>query len=145
VATLYWYNESILDNKLHSIYGTWNRFMRGIPLSQGGYQDAAVLSSNPNLEAIGQKNLATGLAHLWINNKQDTWTAAIENRVIAPVSGMLELSGFSPNTPFQLTWFDTRDIFPEQEESIQSSPEGVIQLTISGLASDIAVRIQPLP
>jgi hypothetical protein len=70
VYPLYWYTDNIYQKSLHPIFGAWKRFMAGIPLTNGHYEDILATTSQPGLRIFGQKDLQAGNAYLWIDNRQ---------------------------------------------------------------------------
>jgi len=143
VYPLYWYTDNIFDQSLHGIYGTWNRFMAGIPLTNGRYEDVAASTSDPDLRVFGQKDTQDGRAHLWIDNRGHTWRAVVDGTTVDPVSGSVSIPMQSPSVSYVVTWYDTYAGEPSSTETISADGEGVLTLTITNLSTDIAVKIAP--
>jgi hypothetical protein len=141
VYPLYWYTEHIFGKSLHPIYGAWKRFMTGIPLTNGRYQDAEATASNPDLGVLGQKDLQAGWAHLWIDNRQHTWRAVVDGAPISPVSGMVNIALQRPNAIYLVTWYSTQTGQPTATQTRSADAGGELTLVISGLSTDTAVRI----
>jgi hypothetical protein len=141
VYPLYWYTDHIFEKSLHPIYGAWKRFMTGIPLTNGRYQDAGATTSNPDLRVLGQKDLQAGWAHLWIDNRQDTWRAVVDGAPISPVSGMVNIALQRPNAIYLVTWYSTQTGQPTATQTRSADAGGELTLVISGLSTDTAVRI----
>jgi hypothetical protein len=142
----YWYEEphiygSGFDHR--NEFGAYYRFIKDIPLNNGHYEDAQAEVSTAALRAWGQKDLTTGQAHLWIQNVGHTWQAMAVGEVIAPVSGLVILSGFAPGESFKAQWWDTYLGTIDREQMIRADGQGTIELTIAGLTSDLGVKILP--
>lgn len=141
---LYWYTEHIMEKGLHSIYGAWNRFMAGIPLSNGRYEDAQATATDPQLRVVGQKDIAGGRAHLWIDNSRHTWRAVVDGDDIPVVSGQIGIAMENSNRPYRVIWFDTRSGEPTSEEVVSADEQGVLILRVHALETDTAVKIEPV-
>jgi hypothetical protein len=144
VYPLYWYTEHIMDKGLHGIYGAWNRFMRDIPLSNGGYRDARATTSDPHLRVFGQKDVENGRAHLWVDNSRHTWRAVVDGATISAVSSTITMDMDRPTTPYRVIWHDTSTGEPKSEQVLSSDEAGVLVLSVQSLADDIAVKIEPV-
>jgi hypothetical protein len=134
------------------IFGTFNRFIKDVPLTNGRYQDAAASVSATNLEAWGQKDLTNKRAHLWIRNKLHTWYNVIGGYAggptpvaITPVSCTVTLSGFAPNTSYPVEWWNTYTGQVSNFTVQTTDPSGNLVLIVTNLTSDTAVRIGTYP
>jgi len=145
VYPLYWFPENILNHRLHPIFGAWNRFMDGIPLNNGRYQDAAVESSDPGLRILGQKDFQAGKAHLWIDNRRADWQTLTLGQSVPPVSGAVRIDMRAPQRLFNLTWYDPATGQPLRQEILTSTADGYLELKIDSLLIDTAVRIELQP
>lgn len=141
VYALYWYTGNIFDKRLHPIYGAWNRFMAGLPLNNGRYQDVAATVSNGNLRVLGQKDLAAGWAHLWIDNRAHTWQNVVEGRAVAPVSGTVRVALGRANAQYTVAWYDTGAGLVTRTQTLSADSSGVLALTVTSLRTDTAVRV----
>jgi hypothetical protein len=141
VYPLYWYTDNIFAHSLHHLYGAWNRFMAGIPLANGRYQDAAATPSNANLRVLGQKDLQAGWAHLWIDNSQHTWRMVVNGAAVAPVNGVVTVALQRPNASYTVTWYNTQTGQPTSTQIVSANASGVLNLSINNLSADTAVRI----
>lgn len=75
---IYWFAEPLLTRKFtHS--KAYQAFMSGIPLSNGNYQDVSATVSNIDMRVLGQKDLTSNRAHLWIDNSPYTWKAVVDH------------------------------------------------------------------
>ena len=141
VYPLYWYTDAIYANKLHSVFGAWNRFMAGIPLTNGRYEDIAASTSTPDLRVFGQKDQQAGDAYLWIDNRQDTWRAVVDGRAIPAAGGAVSVALGSSSASYTITWYDTATGKPTTTETQMSDAAGVLVLNVAALTSDVAARI----
>jgi len=141
VYPLYWYTDHIFGKALHGRYGAWNRFMRGIPLANGAYQDAAASPSHADVRVLGQKDLAAGRAHLWIDNRQHTWRAVVDGTAVSPVTGTVDVAMGRANTAYTATWFDTTTGAPVRSETVTADAGGTVGLSVTALATDTAVQL----
>lgn len=124
-----------------SIFGTYSRFVKDLPLGNGHYEDANAPASAADMRVWGQKDMVNGRAHLWIANKNHTWRNVYDNVSISPLSGSVTVSGFTPSTSYPVEWWDTYTGQPTTNESLTSNGNGELVLTVSNLTSDTAVRI----
>ncbi len=142
VYPLYWYTDNIFDHALHPIFGAWRRFMAGIPLTNGRYEDAVTVASSPDLRVLGQKDMAGGQAHLWIDNRRHTWRAVVDGVAIPPVGGEVTVAMGRPNARYRAEWYDTATGLPVSTEIIVADSRGLVTLALENLGSDIAVKLQ---
>jgi hypothetical protein len=97
------------------------------------------------LRFVGQKNLSTGHAHLWVQNKYHTWrnVMGIENPTpITPQSGQVTFQ-MKPSSPYTLEYWDTYTGEVASRESMVTGAGGIIVIRIDRLESDLAVKIYP--
>ena len=141
VYPLYWYTNHIFDYSLHPIFGAWNQFMTGIPLTNGRYQDIGATTSHVDLRAYGQKDVQAGQAHVWIDNKRHTWRAVVDGTSIPAASGTVSIPMQRPNQSFVVTWFNTATGQATGSQTITSNSGGTLTLPVSNLATDIAAKI----
>jgi len=128
-------------------YGAYNKFIQGLPLNNGHYQDSAAVSTHLNLRTWGQKDLVNQRAHLWVFNTQHTWRNVVDNVAIPLVSGNLTLTGFLPGEDYRVEWWDT---YPSalslpilRIETLQANANGALTLSVDALADDVALKIVP--
>jgi hypothetical protein len=114
-------------------------------LNNGYYQDAQASVSRANLRAWGQKDLAHGCAHLWLQNKNHTWKNVVDGVPIPAISGTVEISGFQPNKSYTIEWWD-----PYQTNKLQqiigsdtnvAQADGSISIPVANLVTDVALKI----
>ena len=141
VYPLYWFTDSIRENDLYGVYGAWNRFMADVPLNRGGYVDAAAQADRRALRVFGQKNVATGRAYLWIDNRAHTWRAVVDGESIPAAGGTVTVEMAVPDAAYVVTWYDTATGLPTVTDMVQADGLGRVRLAVSDLAADVAVQI----
>jgi hypothetical protein len=141
IYPLYWYTDTIYANGLHPVFGAWNRFMDGIPLSNGRYEDIAATPSTPELRVLGQKDVQAGSAYVWIDNPQNTWRAAVDGRPVSVISGSVNVAMNLPSAVYSITWYDTSTGKPTTTETQVADATGQLTLKVVSLKSDIAARV----
>lgn len=140
-TNLPWYTTSINANALWRLFTPYQAFLADIPLAAGGYVDASATASNPLIRVIGQRNLGTNHAHLWISNSGDTWQTAIAGTPPAAASGTITLH-LAPGT-YHAEWWDTTSGAVMRVDTV-SAPDGTLTLSLpQPLRADIAVRVVP--
>ncbi len=118
-------------------------------MNNGHYQDAQATVSGTDLRAWGQKDLANGRAHLWIQNKKHTWRNVVGGVAIPAVSGTVEVSGLKEFKSYAIEWWDpyqpdiSRQII--RIDTAVARANGAITITVDKLANDIAVKITMPP
>lgn len=145
----YWYVEgadghiknSQTGRDFQSIYGTFYRFIKDVPLNRGGYEDIAATSSNSQLRVWGQKNLSTQKAHFWVKNVNHKWRDVAQSVNIPPQSGTVTISGFNPNQTLTLETWDTYTGQISNTQNIQTNSQGAVSIAVNNLTSDVAYRI----
>jgi PKD repeat protein len=141
----YWWSEHLKVIDLGKITSPFHAFIQDLELNQGGYEDAQASSENPVLRLVGQKNLSTGHAHLWIQNKQHTWrnVMGVENpTAVTPQSGQVTFQ-MKPSSPYKIEFWDTYSGEIARRESIDSDVNGFVVINIDRLESDLAVKLYP--
>jgi hypothetical protein len=142
VYPLYWYTDNIFDHALHPIFGAWRRFMAGIPLTNGRYVDAEATSAIDTLRVFGQKDVAGGRAHLWIDNARHTWLNVVTSAAIPTASGAVAVKMGVANAAYRVTWHDTRTGQLLITQTVTADAGGVVRLTVNELATDRAVKLE---
>lgn len=134
----YWFDTqhvSKITGGKQSISKPFYEFIKDIDYNKGGYVEAAATSQNSILRVYGQKRSDGLKAYLWIQNRNHEW-----DKTSTAVSGNISLV-LAPNTSYTLQWWDTYTGTVSNTETKTSSGDGQITLSISNLASDIAVKI----
>lgn len=146
----WWAGETIEENTqtgripgLLGVYLPFQKFMDGIPINNGLYQDAAAQTSNPQIRAWGQRDDTNGRAHLWIQNQLHTWRAVVDGKPIPAASGSITLKGLRDG-PYKVEWWDTHLV---QNQVIQTQMitvhQGVLVLNPpEPVKADIAAKIE---
>ncbi len=125
-----------------NVYKAFSDFMKDIPLSNGHYEDLAATISDERLRAWGQKDLANGRAHLWIQNKNHTWRNAVNGVFVLPVYANLTMLGFQPGASYTVEWWDTYAGQSTSSETVVAKSDGSITLGIISVDTDIAAKIR---
>jgi hypothetical protein len=145
---IYWYadphiySKGIYDHRHVAL--SYHNFMAGIVLNNGNYRDLGAEISNPNIRVVGQKDLISGNAHLWIQNKNHAWKSVVNGATILPVSGTIRIGGFAPDHTFSLEWWDTYETKGQITGTQQcvSAADGFLEIPVSSLKTDIALKIR---
>lgn len=149
IDLMWWASETISENQntgrvpgLYPVFRTYQRFVEDIPLNNGQYRDARAQVSDPVLRAWGQRDDLAGRAHLWIQNRQHTWRAAVAGTQIKPVQGQVLLPDMAPGM-YAVEWWDTYAAEnPVIKTEIISSNGGMLILSLpTALTGDIAVKV----
>ncbi len=143
VYPLYWFTDAISQNDLSDVFGTWNRFMAGIPIANGRYRDAAAVVSNAGLSTYGQADVQDGQAYLWIDNRKHTWKNVVDGVPIPPVSGTVTLDLKTPNAAFRVSWYDPYTGQPTTSQTLNTDSAGKLTLQITNLQTDTALKLAP--
>lgn len=118
---------------LFEIFRYFSEFMADIPLSNGYYEDASALLSDPNLRSTGQKDALHGQAHLWVQNRRHIWRNVVEEVAgLSGMSGTAVLDGFAPLSTFEVSWylFDTGGLPKIETELVTSDEAGTIKIDL---------------
>jgi hypothetical protein len=146
---LYWYTDAITKNNLEPIFKRYHNFMEGIPINSGDFIDLEANVTNPGLRVLGQKDLTSQRAILWVDNRAHTWRQVVNLINILPVSGSIQIGGFRPNTKLNIEWWNTcSGELPSSctarissSAMIQVDSNGNINLELVNLDRDVAVKI----
>jgi hypothetical protein len=142
----YWWTSHIwngtFDNRV--AYTTVQAFMSGIPLNSGGYADWGGTVTNSSLRVVGQKNVAEGSLHLWVQNRQHTWKNVVDHAAIAPASGDVVVPGFRPGAAYSLERWDTYTPGGRvaSVESLTADSAGNLRIAVSALVTDVALKVK---
>jgi PKD repeat protein len=143
-APNYWWSEHFAAIDQNSVARPFSQFVSGLDVNKGGYVDAAATSSNSTIRAIGQKNVARGMAYLWIQNKLHTWrnVMGVENPTpVTPQSGTVTVR-LAPNTQYTVERWDTYSGTLVTSQSLSSDGTGDIAIGVSSLSADFAVKFR---
>jgi hypothetical protein len=129
------------------MFKAYYNFIHDIPLNNGYYQDAEASSLTPDLRVWGQKDITNGRAHLWLQNKQHTWNALVNNTPLDALSDTISISGFAPGQIYTLERWDTTEPNPDRQviatETVTAQADGSIDFSVENLTTDLAVKILP--
>ncbi|MFB3903315.1 MAG: hypothetical protein ACE15E_07670 [Acidobacteriota bacterium] len=144
----YWWKNNLRSQPgpdgqpgLYEVYKSFFDFVRNLPVNNGRYADAAAAASDPGLRVVGQKNVTDSAAHLWIQNRQHTWRNVVDNVSIAPVSGTVTVSGFTPLAAYALQWWNTYQGGWSSNETVTASTTGTITIAVPPLVTDLALKL----
>jgi uncharacterized repeat protein (TIGR01451 family) len=80
---LYWWTDLLTrgnnGNGYWHFFGAFSNFMSDIRVSNGHFRDASASASNKNIRVLGQKDLVSNQAYLWIDNRPLTWKAVVDH------------------------------------------------------------------
>ena len=138
---LWWWQDAIRAHNLYTVPAAFRAFTAGIPFNNGRYRDAKAETAG-GLQAVGQKDVQQGHAHLWINNPAHTWIAAARGAAVPPCSGTVTVAGFTPGT-YRIQWWDTRRGQVSREDTARVARGAPLTLRVQNLASDVAVKVIP--
>jgi hypothetical protein len=117
------------------------RFLSTLDLNAGGYEDWGGTVSTPGIRVVGQKHVAAGRAHLWIQNTGHTWKAVADGQPVAPVTGSVSVPGFEPRREYDVDWWDTWSDRAPDRRRVTADATGAIVLQVEGLATDAALTV----
>ena len=140
---LYWWTEHIREYDLIRHFKPFRDFMDGIPLDNGFYEAAQATTSHEDLRAWGQKDLAHGRAHLWIQNKNHTWRNVVDGVSIPALSGEVTIPGL-PAGAYRVEWWDPYTGAVVREETVDGGARGLTLSPPSPLSDDLAVKVRRL-
>jgi PKD repeat protein len=124
----YWWSEHLKQIQREKTSQAFMAFIEDLELNRGGYSNANPEMDNPNLRVVGQKNLQTGKAHLWVQNKQHNWrnVMGVDNPTpIVPQSGSLTLR-MNPSMSYTIEYWDTYTGKIDRTETVSSDANGNI-------------------
>lgn len=140
---IYWWTEDLTNRRAgfdHRVeYSKLRRFMADLDLAGGNYQDWAGECDNPNVRVVGQKNLAKGRFHLWLQNKQHTWKNVVEGGTLDTQSASITIAGFEPGMTFRVEWWDPWTGAVIETQQITVIDELVVRPP-RGIRTDVAVK-----
>lgn len=139
---LYWDAVNIRRYDLYGHFKIFRDFMDGIPLTNGRYEEAQAIPSDPDLMVLGQIDRLGGRGHLWLRHRRFTWRNIVDNRSISPIrNGSIILSNV-PEGNFRVIWWDTWQGKPIATQLL-TSQNGQLTLSLpSELSEDVAVKFE---
>jgi hypothetical protein len=136
-----WFTNSINANSLWHIFAAYEAFTADISLASGGYIDAAASASDSHVRVVGQTDLSTRHAYLWLRNSGYTWQQTLAGTAPTGASGTVTFA-FPPGT-YRADWWDTSTGTVSRSETVTATG-GTLVLTVPHvLQTDIAVKIAP--
>lgn len=154
-ASWWWPTQQIYPGSfdLRPLFKPLHDFLSDIPLNKGGYAEVAPIGYDVNtIRVVGQKNISTNKAHLWIQNKHHIWCAVAGNISGCPqvwnnsrLDGTVSFSGFPPglNLPVEYWMFDNSSTLTKQVGTI-STNQGTINIALNALPAtvvDVGIKI----
>ena len=129
--------------------GGAERFLQGVPLSNGRYRDLGAVVS-PTLRVVGQKDAQAGRAVFWVQNQgaagdgsdaANWYNLAVNPSDCAPVSGTVAIPGLPPGTYEADVWNTSTGQFADS--LFLSAKGGVLSVPVNDLIADAAVKVFP--
>ncbi len=122
--------------------GAYQKFLQGIPLSNGRYRNIEAESSNPNIIIIGQKDKQAGRAHFFVYNRQGNWfNLATDPAAVPPASGTVTIRGLADGAYRVQNW-DTA-LGQARGAATITSAGGALPILIANLRGDTAYQVSP--
>jgi len=143
----YWWSQHLTKIDVIRIARPFAQFVATLDVNQGGYVDAAAISTNGLVRAIGQKREESGTAYLWVQHTHHTWRHAmgVENPVaITAQSGEIVVR-MAPDIAYRVDRWNTDTGTIQGTDVRVSSAEGDLRLPFTDLKGDFAVKISPAP
>ncbi len=147
LGEIYWWSSHVWNRERSDLapFTRLSSFLSDVPLNAGGYEDWSGSSSNPAIRVVGQKNVAAGRAHLWIQNAAHTWKNAVDGVDTPAASAAIRVPGFPPGAVFEAERWDTRSGSPTDSHEDFVGPDGAITIAVDSLTTDLAVKIRVAP
>ena len=144
VIDMYWWTDNLNFKGLHYYAKAYQRFMAGIPLSNGHYEEiAATVSGSDLLRVLGQKDLTNNWAHLWVDNKSHTWKNVVDRVPRTRASGQISITGLEDGGYEVEVWDPaTGEVTGYLHPGCSG---GILTLQVTELLTDIAYRIKVVP
>lgn len=146
VIESYWFSKEHINpspaKDLRGEYGKYYNFIKNIPLSNGNYVDSDATVSGGILRVMGQKDTVNRRAHLWIDNKTNTWGNVVSGvQPTAVTSATVTVPGM-PQGIYPVLWYNTGNQSTVKTENVSVDGSGNLMLNIpQSLSTDIAVKI----
>ncbi len=123
--------------------GAYQKFLQGVPLTNGHYRNIEAAVSNPNLVVIGQTDKDAGRAHFFVYNRQGNWfNLTTTPTAIASVSGTVTIKGLADGAYHVQNW-DTATGTVRGSATL-TSDGGALVVPIDPLVGDTAYKISPV-
>jgi hypothetical protein len=136
----YWYSDHIKHINKEAISKPFSAFMQTLDINQGGYVDVNATVSSPDIRTLGQKNLASGKAYIWIQNKNHTWKNVMDRANIPPQNGTVSLT-LKPSTGYTVQWINTYTGETTNSQTLSSDGAGTLTLSVGNLSDDVLAAI----
>lgn len=147
------------QRNLLDMLAAYERFVKGERLSNGTYAEigtdlegsAQIKVANlvGDLRAWGVRDSASRRVLLWIDNAQHTWKNVFDGLSIQLASAALTIPGLRADQWYTVVWWDPYAADPAEQitgtEAVLAQPDGTIELNISGLSRDVALKISEIP
>jgi hypothetical protein len=139
----YWWSQHLKQINAAAISKAFLQFVQDLDLNRGGYADASPEIDNGNIAAVGQKNLSSDKAHLWIHNQHHTWRnlLGVDGGQLPAGQSAQILLRMNPNIQYQIQWWDTVTGNVTHTSAVTADSAGLMEIKISDLKSDVAVKI----
>lgn len=154
-----WNTTNLRLNNNWKMYGRYERFMAGEPVSNGKQVAIGtdltgtelIITSESNLRAWGVRDVLTtqrngitlaspGRVLLWVDNKNHTWRNVVDGVLIAAIGGQLSIPGL-PAGDYNAEWWDTASGTVSAAETYTVGAGGTLTLSVDDLATDRAVKL----
>ena len=144
-ATAFWWSytgDLATAGKFWKVVGAYQRFMQGIPLTNGRYRNIGAVSGSPQLVVIGQKDFGDGQAQFYAYNRNGNWyNSAVNPAGIVPISGVVSVP--LPKGVYKVETWDT-SLGTVRSSALRTTSGGTLTVPISCLNADVAVKIFPV-
>ena len=135
---------------LEKMFGAYERFMQGEPLSNGRYREIGtdlatgtgqvlLAKTTGSLRAWGRLDPIAGKGMLWIDNANHTWWNVVQGSAILVAGARLTVQGLPAGT-YAAEWWDTKAGAATRTETYTVGADGRLSFTVSNLAGDVAVK-----
>jgi hypothetical protein len=146
LTELYWWTSHIWSDLYdhRGEYAAVRAFMGDVPLNRGGYVDWGGSVVPPVLRVVGQKNVASGVMHLWVQNPAHTWKRVADGGEIEPRSARLVVPGFGPGRRYVLERWDTHAVGGRiaATEELAADELGRLTIPVDSLVRDVALKVR---
>jgi len=137
----YWHPEHMNGFDRIAVARPFGAFCRSLDINKGGYVPLAATVTGTDIRVHGQKNPASGKAHVWIQNKRNDWYTVKNNAPsVGTVSGSVTIR-MSPGASYSLYRYDTYAGAVTQQADLQGSANGDVTISVDALDKDVAYAI----